>query len=117
MTDIMCNRQDVKEMVYEAFDEKDGIRSQIQSDTRREIKLAAFQLLTAIGITLLISIISLTVYLTTIRNDVDNLTALVNGPVDIRINENRDTIKNLATKDDIRRVEDALIRLDAKISE
>lgn len=113
----VCTKADVKKMVYEAFEEKDGIRAEIRSDTRREIKLAAFQLLTAIGITLLLSIISLTVYLTTIRNDVDNVMDLVNGSIDNRIEENEDQIRNLATSNDIRRLEEAIIRLEAKLDE
>lgn len=104
-------------MVYEAFDEKDGLREQIRQDTRREIKLAAFQLLTAIGITLLVSIVSITVYLTTIRNDVDNVVDRLNGPLENRIEENEDDIGELATKEDLARIEAALIRLESKLDE
>ena len=109
------NREQIKDVIYEAFDEKDGLRFQIQNDTRREIKLAAFQLLTAIGITVIITLVSLTVYLTTIRNDVDNVMDLINGPIDNRIEENEDAVRDLATKEDIDRLEEAIIRLDAKI--
>lgn len=111
----MCTASDVKKMVYEAFEEKDGIRAEIRADTKREIRLAAFQLLAAIGVTLILAVISLTAYLTTIRNDVDNVMDLVSGPVNSRIEENEDQIRDLATKEDIRRLEATIIRLEGKL--
>lgn len=121
----MCTKADVKNMVYEAFNEDDGLRSEIKADIKTELKLAVFQVFAAIGITLIVSIISISIYVANLRSDVDDLqsfaesgerfTASKGALLEQRININEEALQNVATRDDLQRVEETLIRLDERI--
>jgi hypothetical protein len=120
MEEIMCTKEDVKSMVYEAFDEEEGLRSQIQHDIKTELKLATFQVITAVGITFLVAVISFTIYITTIKNDVERLNgdvftqqeaALLKSEID----HNSEALENVAQAGDLQRVEETLIRLDERL--
>tara|TARA_R100001143_G_scaffold63549_1_gene71779 strand:- start:6548 stop:6928 length:381 start_codon:yes stop_codon:yes gene_type:complete len=121
----MCTREDVKLMVYEAFDEEDGLRSQIKEDVKTELKLAVFQVFAAIGITIIVSIISIAIYLANLRSDVDDLLQFADSGerftqtdgrlLEQQIEGNTDALKEVARRDDLQRVEETLIRLDERL--
>ncbi|QDP67618.1 MAG: hypothetical protein Tp172MES00d2C118482111_12 [Prokaryotic dsDNA virus sp.] len=112
-------------MVYEAFDEEDGLRSQIKEDVKTELKLAVFQVFAAIGITIIVSIISIAIYLANLRSDVDDLLQFADSGerftqtdgrlLEQQIEGNTDALKEVARRDDLQRVEETLIRLDERL--
>jgi len=119
-TDSTFNELQIKSLVQEAFNETGGLRDEIKSDIKNELKLATFQVFTAIGITMIVSIVSVSIYLANLRSDVDDLqknefnSDQANLLVQ-RIEINSDAIKDAATGADLQRVEETLIRLDERI--
>jgi len=116
----MCTKEDVKNMIHDAFNEEEGLRSEIKSDIKTELKLATFQVFAAIGITMIISIVSVSIYLANLRSDVNNLqnNQFNSDQASVlreRIEVNTEAIKDAATGDDLQRVEETLIRLDERI--
>jgi hypothetical protein len=117
----MCTKEEVKDVVYEAFNEENGLRHEIQEDIKKELKLAVFQVLAAFGVTILAAIVSGTVYLTGLRSDVDTLneadyfTHTEARILEERIGNNTDAINGVAKKEDLQRVEETLIRLDERL--
>jgi len=116
----MFSEKDVKNLIHEAFNDEGGLRDEIKSDIKNELKLATFQVFTAIGITMIVSIVSVSIYLANLRSDVDDLqknefnSDQANLLVQ-RIEINSDAIKDAATGADLQRVEETLIRLDERI--
>jgi len=121
----MCTKEDVKMKVIEAFNEDGGLRDEIQSDIKKELKLAALQILTIYGITLITSAIAFTIFITGIRSDVDGLREFASSGdrftqsdaalLEQRIESNTQTLKDVARKEDMQRMEETLIRLDERI--
>ena len=110
----------IKNMIHDAFNEEEGLRAEIKSDIKTELKLATFQVFAAIGITLIISLVSITIYLANLRSDVDNLqnNQFNSDQASVlreRIEVNTEAIKEAATGDNLQRVEETLIRLDERI--
>jgi hypothetical protein len=123
--DEMCTEKQVKTMVQQAFNEDGGLREEIKEDIRKEMKLAVLQVLTAFGVTILGATISFAVYISGIRNDVDQLqdfadsgerfTASDARILEERIQNNTSAIQNVARREDLQRVEETLIRLDERL--
>jgi len=121
----MCTKEDVKIKVVEAFNEDGGLRDEIQSDIKKELKLAALQILTIYGITLITSAIAFTIFITGIRADVDRLNDFANSGdrftsqdaalLEQRIEANTVTLEGVARTSDMQRMEETLIRLDERV--
>jgi len=110
----------IKNMIFEAFNAEDGLRAEIKSDIKTELKLATFQVFAAIGITLIISIVSISIYVANLRSDVnqlkeDQFNTDQAARLEDRIDINTAAIKDVATKTDLQRVEETLIRLDERV--
>ena len=118
--DNMFSEKDVKNLIHDAFKEEEGLRAEIKSDIKTELKLATFQVFTAIGVTMIVSIVSVSIYLANLRSDVDNLqnNQFNSDQASVlreRIEVNTEAIKEAATGDNLQRVEETLIRLDERI--
>ena len=118
--DNMFSEKDVKNLIHDAFNEEEGLRAEIKSDIKTELKLATFQVFTAIGVTMIVSIVSVSIYLANLRSDVDNLqnNQFNSDQASVlreRIEVNTEAIKEAATVDNLQRVEETLIRLDERI--
>jgi len=118
--DNMFSEKDVKNLIHDAFNEEEGLRAEIKSDIKTELKLATFQVFTAIGVTMIVSIVSVSIYLANLRSDVDNLqnNQFNSDQASVlreRIEVNTEAIKEAATGDNLQRVEETLIRLDERI--
>jgi len=110
----------IKNMIFEAFNAEDGLRAEIKSDIKTELKLATFQVFAAIGITLIISIVSISIYVANLRSDVnqlkeDQFNTDQAARLEDRIEVNTAAIRDVATKTDLQRVEETLIRLDERV--
>ena len=119
-TSKMFSEKDIKTLIHDAFNEEDGLRAEIKSDIKTELKLATFQVFTAIGVTMIVSIVSVSIYLANLRSDVDNLqnNQFNSDQASVlreRIEVNTEAIKEAATGDNLQRVEETLIRLDERI--
>jgi len=119
-TSKMFSEKDIKTLIHDAFNEEEGLRAEIKSDIKTELKLATFQVFAAIGITMIISIVSVSIYLANLRSDVDNLqnNQFNSDQASVlreRIEVNTEAIKEAATGDNLQRVEETLIRLDERI--
>jgi hypothetical protein len=121
----MCSEQQVKNMVELAFNEEGGLRSEIKEDIRNELKLAVFQVLAAVGGALILAIIGFTIYITSIKNDVDSIkefiekgelvTASEAELLQQQISQNQTALESVARRDDLLRIENTLIRLDERL--
>jgi len=116
----MFSEKDIKTLIHDAFNEEGGLRAEIKSDIKTELKLATFQVFTAIGVTMIVSIVSVSIYLANLRSDVNNLqnNQFNSDQASVlreRIEVNTEAIKDAATGDDLQRVEETLIRLDERI--
>ena len=120
MNEKLSTNDDITRIVHTAFNEEGGLRDEIKEDIQKEMKLAVFQVLAAIGITMIISIVSVSIYLANLRSDVDNLqnNQFNSDQASVlreRIEVNTEAIKEAATGDNLQRVEETLIRLDERI--
>lgn len=121
----MCTQQQVKNMVQEAFHEDGGLREEIKGDIKNELRTAVLQLLSGFGVTLLVSIVSFSVYVAGIRNDVDQLQEFASSGerftktdaqlLKQQIDANSTALSDVARRDDLQRVEETLIRLDERL--
>jgi len=124
-SEIMCSQADVKNMVHQAFDEENGIRTQIKADIKKELKLAVFQVFAAVGLTLIGGIIGISIYLANLRSDVDTLLEFASSGdrftqsdaliLSERVENNTEALRGVAQRGDLQRVEETLIRLDERV--
>jgi len=120
MNEKLSTNDDITRIIHTAFNEEGGLRDEIKEDIQKELKLATFQVFAAIGITMIISIVSVSIYLANLRSDVDNLqnNQFNSDQASVlreRIEVNTEAIKEAATGDNLQRVEETLIRLDERI--
>jgi len=112
-------------MVHQAFDEENGIRTQIKADIKKELKLAVFQVFAAVGLTLTGGIIGISIYLANLRSDVDTLLEFASSGdrftqsdaliLSERVENNTEALRGVAQRGDLQRVEETLIRLDERV--
>jgi len=124
-SEIMCTQAEVKTVVREAFNEEGGFRDEIRHDIKTEMKLGVLQVLTAFGVTIIVATVSFAVYVSGIRSDVDALqqfteseerfTSSMGALLEQRIQNNEESLRNVATGEDIKRLEETLIRFDERV--
>lgn len=121
----MCSKTETKEMVYEAFNEDNGLRHEIQQDVKTELRSMLWQFLVVYGVTMVGAIIAGTIFITQLRSDVDRLLSFADSGerftttdaelLQVQIETNANALQNVAQRQDLQRVEETLIRLDERL--
>jgi len=125
MNQVMCTKQDVEVVVEHAFNKEGGIKETMLVEYKNELNRLAIQGLILFGSALLISIIAFTIYVTTIRLDVNELQEYSDSGqlfsqtdgslLQQQIDNHSKLLENVAKREDLQRVEETLIRLDERI--
>lgn len=121
----MCSANEVKLMVYEAFDEEGGLKQQIMEDVEVANNRTILKALGIYGITIISAIVGFAIYINNIDRDVQSLQDFAKSGerftqqdgrlLELQITANQAAIADSASSQEVKELKEAFIRLDERL--
>jgi len=121
----MCSPQQVKDQIYQAFEEAGGMKDQMQEQTVSDMNALIVKVMTGVGVTFIVSMVTFALFLNNMQNRVATLQNFVeSGEVFtqadarilmIQIEANQSAVKESASTAEVKELKEAFIRLDERL--
>lgn len=121
----MCSANEVKLMVYEAFDEEGGLKQQIMEDVEVANNRTILKALGIYGITIISAIVGFAIYINNIDRDVQSLQDFAKSGerftqqdgrlLELQITANQAALADSASSQEVKELKEAFIRLDERL--